>query len=120
MRRAHFAVHDFIRLAEERPPLAVPEHDVTDEQIAQHRRADLAGERAGAFPMHILRADFDMLRLAERAVYRRDRGEWRNDHYFHLGGFAQLQKEGGDEAGRLALSHVHLPIRGDDFFSHGS
>ena len=68
--------------------------------------------------MHILRADLDVLRLAQRPVHRRDGGERRNEHDFHLGGFADLQKKGRDEVGRLALGHVHLPIRGDNFFTH--
>ena len=30
------------------------------------------------------------------------------------------QQKRPDERARFALGHVHLPIRGDDFFSHGS
>src|SRR5450759_13029 len=119
MRGAHFAVHDFIRLSEKCPPLAVTEHHVTDEEIAQHRRADLTGERPGAFPMHILRTDLDVLRLTKRSVHNCYRGERRNEHDLHLGGLADLQEKRADEAGRLTLSHVHLPIRGDDFLTHG-
>ena len=64
--RAHFAIHDLIRLAEHRAPFAVTEHDVADEEFAQHRRADLAGEGAAPFPMHVLRADLDVLRLGKQ------------------------------------------------------
>ena len=84
VRRVHLAIHDLIRLAKQRAPLAVTEHDVADEQIAQHRRADLAGERAGAFPMHVLRADLDVLRLGDELAHFRDGGEWRHDHHLDL------------------------------------
>ena len=41
-----FSLIDRVRLAKKLPPLTVPEHDVADEELPQHRRADLAGERA--------------------------------------------------------------------------
>ena len=66
--------------------------------------------------MHVLRADFDVLRFAERFVHFRDRGERRQDHDFHLGQIADLKKQRPDERGGLGLRHVHFPIRGYDFF----
>ena len=94
------------------------EHDVAHEKIAQHRGADLARESARPFPMHVLRTDLDLLRLAKRGVDRGDGCERRHDHNLHIGSIARFEEKRRDEVGRLALGHVHLPIRGDDFFAH--
>ena len=37
------------------------EDDVAHEQIAQQRRANLAGESAALFPIHVLRTELDVL-----------------------------------------------------------
>src|SRR5947209_9975591 len=61
VRGTDLLVHDLVRLAEQATALAVPENDVMDKQIAKQSRADLAGKRAVAFPMHVLRSHFDAL-----------------------------------------------------------
>ena len=65
-------VHELVGLAEERAALAVAEDDVRRENRAQHRRGDLAGERAAGFEVHVLRAElhvraFERLAHATRA-----------------------------------------------------
>src|SRR6266702_5191724 len=68
--------------------------------------------------MHVLRADLDVLRFAERFRYLCDRREGRNDHDFDIGDIAQIKKQRLDKPRRLRLSHVHLPIGSDDFLAH--
>src|SRR5207302_9490117 len=118
MRRAHFAIYNFVGLAKQRSPFAVTEDYVAHEQVAQERGADLAGEGAVWFPMHVLGADFDALRRAERFHHFRDGGEWRNNDNFDIGAVADLQQERLHETRRFGLRHVHLPIRCDDFLAH--
>ena len=50
VRRAHFAIDDFVGLAEQRAAFAVAEHDVVHKQVAQKRSADLAGKRRRSSP----------------------------------------------------------------------
>ena len=119
MRGAHLSIHYFIGLTEKGSAFAMPEHHIAHEKIAQHRWTDLARERSRAFPMHVLRADLDVRCILERGVHGPDRGERRDDHDLDLARLAYLEKKRGDKRRGLALGHVHLPIRGDDFFSHG-
>jgi len=88
---AHFAIHDFIRLAEHRTSFTVTNHDVTDEKIAQHRATDFAGESAASLPMHVLRPNFDILRFSQRLVHLCDRGEGRCNHDFDDGDVVDFQ-----------------------------
>ena len=62
---AHLAVHHFIGLAKQRTSLAVPEHDIADEKFAEHRGAYFASKSPAPLPVHILRAEFDVLRLRQ-------------------------------------------------------
>src|SRR6266513_5591677 len=68
--------------------------------------------------MHVLRADLDVLRFAERFRYLYDRREGRNDHDFDIGDIAQIKKQRLDKPRRLRLSHVHLPVGSDDLLAH--
>src|SRR5450432_641363 len=120
MRSVYFAIDDFIRLVKKRAPFAVPEHDVAHEKIAQERRADLAGKSAAAFPIHVLRAYFHVLRLSEQTRNSWDRGERRNDDDLHFAQVANLAQERCNKRFRLTLSHVHFPVSGNDFLSHES
>ena len=61
MRCAHFTIDDFVGLTKQRTAFAVPEHDVVHKQVAQKRSTDLAGKRPVVFPIHVLRADLDVL-----------------------------------------------------------
>ena len=56
-RRVHLPVHHRIGLAEQRPPLGVADDDVLGAGFADHRTADLAGERPLALPVKILRGN---------------------------------------------------------------
>ena len=64
MRRAHFSINDFIRFPKQRAAFAVAEHDVAHKQVAQKRSGDFARKRAAPLPVHILRADLDVLGFA--------------------------------------------------------
>ena len=92
-RRAHLAIDHFVSLAKQRAAFAVPEHDVMDKQVPQKRSADLAGKGAALLPIHILRADLDVLRSAQRFAHFCNCGEWRNDHHFDISYFADVAKE---------------------------
>ena len=58
-----------VGLAEQRAALGVADDHVARAGLAHHRRADLAGERALALPVHVLRADGDV--AVARRVRRR-------------------------------------------------
>src|ERR1051326_1495580 len=118
MRGAYFAVHSFVSFAKQSAAFAVPKHDIVDKQISQERTADLAGKSAAFFPIHVLRTHFDVLRSTKRFHDFRDCGERRHDYHFHTGDFAAVPKKRFYETLGLPLSHVHLPIRSDDFFAH--
>ena len=79
------------------------EHDVTDKQIAQHRGADLAGERAASLPVHVLRADLDVLHAcSSSSVTFAMRGERRHDDDVDVANVADFEQESFDEPRRLA------------------
>ena len=119
MRGADFSVHDFIGFTKQRAPFAVAEDDVMNKQIAQQRGADLAGERAIAFPMHVLRADLDILRFVLQQL-----GDFREAVN---GGMITIStsrmsptSSRNDSINRVDSPerHVHLPVRRYDFLSH--
>ena len=77
-----FAVDRGVGLAEQRPPLGVADDDVLGAGLADHRRADLAGEGALALPVEILRGNRDVavargfgrgVERGERSARRRSR-----------------------------------------------
>ena len=68
--------------------------------------------------MHVLRADLDVLRFAERLHHLRNRGERWQDHYFDIDDVAQIEQQRLNKSRRLGLRHVHLPIGCDYFFAH--
>jgi hypothetical protein len=64
VRGADFAIDDFIGLAKQGAAFAVPEHDVMHKQVPQQRSADLAGKWPVLLPIHVLRANLDVLCVA--------------------------------------------------------
>ena len=54
------AVDDRVGLAEQPPPLGVADDDVLRAGLLDHRGRHLAGERALALPVEILRGDADV------------------------------------------------------------
>ena len=73
-RRGDLAVDGRVGLAEQRPPLGVADDHVLGAGLADHRRADLAGERALALPVQVLRGDRDVA-VARRFGRGVERGE---------------------------------------------
>jgi hypothetical protein len=67
-----------VGLAEELAPLRMPDDRSVDPQLEQHRRGDLAGERALCLPMNVLGSDRDF-RPGERLHRRAQRQERRAD-----------------------------------------
>ncbi len=67
-RGVRLLVDGLVGVAEQRAPLGVADDHVARAGLADHRRADLAGERAFALPVQVLRADVD--RAAFRGVHR--------------------------------------------------
>src|SRR5262249_62054616 len=83
----------------------------------QHAGADLAGVGTFFFPVNILRADGDT-----RVLRRRDRNMqvdkgWTHDDFIAIVSGDEGQ-EVPEEVATLIRGFVHLPIGGDDFFSH--
>jgi hypothetical protein len=99
-------------------PLAVTQYDVTNEKIAQHGGRNFAGIGAAMLPMHVLRANFDVLRLVQRFDHFGDRSKGRHDHHLNRRHVANFEQQIFDELGGLSLQHVHLPVSSDDFFFH--
>ena len=59
-RGVHLLVDGHVGLAEQRAALGVADDHVARAGLANHRRADFAGERALALPVQVLRADADV------------------------------------------------------------
>ena len=78
------AIHGRVGLAEQRAALGVADDHVLGAGFADHRRADLAGERALALPVQILRGDHDVA-VAGRLGRGVQRGERRREHDLHVG-----------------------------------
>src|SRR6185295_5054425 len=72
-RRDDLAVHHVVGLAKQRSPFRVTDDGVLRARLAHHGRADLAGERALALPVVILRGNRDVAvaRGLEGGVNRR-------------------------------------------------
>src|SRR4030095_3047793 len=70
------------------------------------------------FPMHVLRADLNVLCPTQRFNHLGKGGEWRYDYHFDCRHVANFQEQIFDELGGLSLQHVHLPVSSDDFFFH--
>ena len=67
--------------------------------------------------MHVLRADLDVLRLAERSVTFAMAVKG-GTITISTSSISPISSRNVVDEPRFALRHVHLPIRGDDFFSH--
>src|SRR5436190_15113885 len=115
--RAQLQVHRLVGFAEELPPLGVADDDVSDVELREHHRADLARVRACILPVAVLRAELEREPIAvDERLQRAHVGERRA--HDHVGGLVV----GGVEAVRQLLHHlnrdemvvVHLPVAGDD------
>src|SRR5438094_1659010 len=96
-----------VGLVEVLAALGVAEHDTVDPQLDEHRRRDLAGERAARLLVHVLRVDGD-------AVGRPARGRQRGERHAHGDVDALAGAHRGEELARLRLRLVHLPVAGDE------
>src|SRR5262245_20998035 len=115
--RLDLQVHDLVGVAEELPALRVPDDDVGDVQLRQHRRRDLAGERALLLEVAVLRSEKDpeLVALDDR-LERAQVGEGRRDD-----DVARLVVVGVEPVRQLLhdldrdqVVVVHLPVRRDD------
>ena len=114
-----FFVNQRVGLAENLAAFAVAQNHEADEKLAQHGGADLAGEGARHFEIHILRAEADFLGATEEFREFGDGGEGRGNHDFDsIHGF-DIGAEALEVADRFGDGHVHLPVGGDNFFAHG-
>ena len=105
------ARHRLVGLAEVLPALGVADDRAVDPELDQHRRRDLAGERALACPVAVLREHPDVRareglhRLRERDVRRADRDV----------DVAEVRlPQRAAELARLAWALEHLPVAGDE------
>ena len=112
-----FLLTRVVGLAEQRAALGVADDHVTRAGLADHRRADLAGERAFALPMQVLRGDAMALPVAafdrgrEGCERRRDRDV---DAAHVLDQRAQIV----DVRDRLGDGLEHLEVAGDQRCAH--
>jgi hypothetical protein len=97
----------------------VAEHHVANEKLAQHRRADFTGKCAGFFPMHVLGAQLHVLHPAQPLAHPRQRRERRDEHNLRALFSVDFEQERFEERVGLVDRHVHLPVRGENFFTHG-
>ena len=114
----HLLVDEGVGLLEIRAALAVAENDVVGEDRTKHADGDLAGVGAAGLGMHVLGAELDD-GAVEGLADRLDRGEWRGDHDFDVGLFADFGDEFLHERNGVGGGLVHLPVAGDEFFSNG-
>ena len=101
-------------------PLAVADDDPAREPV-EHRRADVAGERAGDLVVDVLGADGDVLaRVRERVADGGEADERRADDPLdarrRASATAIVRASSPASAGR----RVHLPVGGDDHGTHRS
>src|SRR5262245_40303688 len=100
------------------PPFAVAEAYVLAAGVDEHVRADLAGERAGLFVIAMLSAQTD-----RRALHRLAAAEQARTRRTHRDRDAGIASESLDDRRRQQLAtdrrRVHLPVAGDEFFTHG-
>ena len=94
------------------------EDDITNKKIAQECGRDFSRKRAIAFPMHVLSAYLNVLRIAEGLSHFSKRSERRNNYNVHVADVAQIEQQRFNKPGGFRLGHVHFPISGDDFLTH--
>src|SRR5262249_41495722 len=110
-------VHVLVRLTEQLPALGVPDDDVRDVELRQHRRAHLAGERALVLPVDVLGTEQDRdAARTEHRLHRAKRGERRAHHDLALLVITVLEpvRELLDDLDRVQMRVVHLPVAGHD------
>ena len=69
--------------------------------------------------MHVLRAEADALGTVEQLGELGEGGEGRGEDDLDAVDAFDIQAEVFEEGFRLGDGHVHLPVGGDDFFTHG-
>src|SRR5262245_3193152 len=110
-------VHVLVRLTDQLPALGVPDDDVRDVELRQHRRAHLARERALVLPVDVLgtEQDRDAIRLEHR-LHGAKRGERRAHHdlAFLVVTVLEPVRELLDDLDRVQMRVVHLPVAGHD------
>ena len=111
-------VDGVIGLAEVLAAFGVSDDDVGDADGEQHGGVDLAGEGAFLFPVEILRADGDVRALGRGDGGVECRGRWGRRRFRRGRCRLDQRKEIAEEVTGLVGGFVHLPVGGDQFFSH--
>ena len=105
--------HGLVRLAEVLPPLGVPDEGARHTELEQHRRRDLARERALELPVHVLRVDANAAVGAEPLQRRLERGERRADDDVDSCRVLRDPPDLRRELARLVGALEHLPVARD-------
>ena len=93
------------------------EYHVLAAEIEEHRRADLAGERAFVFWIKVLRAQEDaaaLENLPDKGEVRKGRTDADANAIFHAGA---IHNRFGQPCG-FGSGGMHLPISDDHFLAH--
>src|ERR1019366_4225235 len=112
-RREDLRGHDVVGLAEELTPFAVTDDDPAAAGLDQHRRADLARERARIALTKVLRGDLDAAAVALVRARRERRVRRRNDHVDMRQARDEVHQLAGERAAARAAV-VHLPVARDE------
>ena len=102
---------------EQPPALGVADDHVLGAGLPQHRRADLAGERALLLPVQVLPGDADV-GVARRFGDRVQRRERRRHDDLDVVEVLDQAAELLDEHDRLVHGLEHLPVGGDEGRAH--
>ena len=100
-------------------PLGVAEHHAAHVQLAQHRRRDLAGERALGLVVHVLRVHLHA-RAARAVDHRAQVGERHADRHVDAVDRGHARQQRLDVLLGLRLGLVHLPVARDQRRARGA
>ena len=114
-----FLIDRFVRFVEIRTAFGMADNDVGYADIYEHSRRYFARKSAAFFPMHILRGYVNRRAFRQFHSHRQIRKYGSNDDF----GFDVLRYAADEARNRflgVLASMIHLPVAGNNSFSHES